>query len=100
LSYAIRQVKATVIDLADTIFGATIEYGYLRAGRPCEVEFADELSGESEWMWVLVDRSDNENRIVFGRLDSEPVITTNLRTGSELAISYDKIRGHRRFNPA
>ena len=66
-------------------------------GDHVKVEFADETSGESEWMWVQVDHSDDENRLVFGRLDSQPIVNTSLKVGQELAVSYDKIRDHRRF---
>ena len=56
--------------------------------------FADEKSGESEWMWVKVQRADDELRVVFGQLDCEPIVLTDLRLGMELAVSYDKIREH------
>lgn len=68
-----------------------------RPGDHVKAEFKDDQSGESEWMWIVVDRLDDENRLVFGRLDSEPVVHTRLRLGQELAISYDNIREHRRF---
>ncbi len=32
----------------------------------------DTRSGESEWMWLLIDASDDQRRLVFGKLDSEP----------------------------
>jgi len=67
------------------------------SGDHVKVEFADERSGESEWMWVEVDHSNDETRLLFGRLDSQPIISTKLKVGQELAISYDKIRDHRRF---
>ncbi len=67
------------------------------SGDHVKAEFADELSGESEWMWVEVDHSDDENRLGFCRLDSQPILNTNLKVGQELAISYDNIRDHRRF---
>lgn len=56
--------------------------------------FADEESGESEWMWVKVQHADDELRVVFGRLDSEPIVLADLRLGMELAVSYDKICEH------
>jgi hypothetical protein len=67
------------------------------SGDHVKVEFADEHSGVSEWMWVEVDHCDDDKKIVFGRLDSEPITTAALKVGQELAISYDKIRDHRRF---
>jgi hypothetical protein len=66
-------------------------------GDHVKVEFADDASGESEWMWLQVDSSDDQSRIVFGRLDSKPVVHSKLEVGQELAVSYDKIRDHRRF---
>jgi uncharacterized protein YegJ (DUF2314 family) len=67
-------------------------------GDHVKVEFKDDGSGESEWMWVEVDYSDDENKLVFGRLDSQPIVQTNLKPGQELAVSYDNIRDHRRFS--
>lgn len=62
------------------------------------VKFEAETSGESEWMWLLVERSDDEQQLVFGKLDSQPVVATDMKLGQELAVSYDRIRDHRRFN--
>ncbi len=59
-----------------------------------KVEFKDEATGESEWMWVCLSRADDANRLVFGTLDSEPIVMTDLRLGMELAVSYDNIREH------
>ena len=59
-----------------------------------KVEFRHEPTGESEWMWVKVDRCDDERRVVFGKLDSEPLVNPDLRLGQELAVSYDVIREH------
>lgn len=59
-----------------------------------KVEFKDENSGEREWMWVHVARADDTKRLVFGTLDSEPIVMTDLRLGMELAVSYDNIREH------
>lgn len=52
--------------------------------------------GENEWMWVRVDHADDVERIVFGRLDSEPVVNKDLRLGMELAVSYDNVCEHRK----
>jgi len=68
-------------------------------GDHVKIEFADNSSGESEWMWVRVDSSDDQKRIIFGTLDSQPVVHQNLKVGQELAVSYDKVRDHRRFEP-
>lgn len=65
-------------------------------GDHIKFEVGDE-SGESEWMWLLVESSDDEQEIVFGKLDSQPVVATDMRVGQELAVSYEKVRDHRRF---
>ena len=50
-----------------------------------------------EWMWVRVHHCDEERKLVFGTLDNEPVVNSEvLRLGEELAISYSKIREHRK----
>ncbi|HWY05879.1 MAG TPA: hypothetical protein VNY24_03400 [Candidatus Acidoferrales bacterium] len=69
---------------------------YLK-GDHVKLEVIDELSGESEWMWLLVDHSDDKERLVFGQLDSEPVVAANMRKGQSLAVSYDRVREHKRF---
>jgi len=61
-----------------------------------KVEFKEDKTGESEWMWVRVDYADDIERVVFGRLDNEPVVNKDLRLGMELAVSYDNIREHRK----
>jgi hypothetical protein len=65
-----------------------------QAGDHVKVEFLDGRTGESEWMWVRVDSADDRQRIVFGKLDSQPIVNRDLRLGMELAIDYDKIREH------
>ena len=63
-----------------------------------KVEFRDNENRESEWMWVHVDSCDDENRLVFGQLDSIPVLDYGgkVRLGSQLAVSYDNIREHKK----
>jgi len=63
-----------------------------------KVEFPDKVTGIGEWMWVRVDRCDDQNQLVFGMLDNEPLneYGDNLKLGSELAISYSQIREHRK----
>ena len=69
--------------------------GRYKQGDFVKVEVRDEARGESERLWVLVDDSDDERRLVFGKLDNEPIVHTNMRLGMELAVSYDNIRDHR-----
>ena len=63
-----------------------------------KVEFPDETTGIGEWMWVRVDRCDEQKQVVFGTLDNEPVndYEGKVRVGSELVVSYDKIREYRK----
>jgi hypothetical protein len=62
-----------------------------------KVEFQDETTVISEWMWVRVDHCDDEKQLVFGTLDSEPVndYEGKIGLGSQLAVSYSKIREHK-----
>lgn len=61
-----------------------------------KVEFKEESTGESEWMWVRIEHADDSERVVFGQLDNEPVVSKGLRRGMELAVSYDNIREHKK----
>ncbi len=63
-----------------------------------KVEFPDETTGIGEWMWVRVHHCDDENRLVFGTLDNEPVSDDDdrLKLGLELAVSYSQIREHKK----
>ncbi len=69
-----------------------------------KVEFPDEATGVSEWMWVLVHSCDDTKQVVFGTLDNAPVndASGRLKLGTELAVSYAQVREHRkpeRFRP-
>jgi hypothetical protein len=63
-----------------------------------KVEFDSGSQGlPGEWMWVRVHRCDEERQLVFGALDNEPVANSeDLKLGQELAISYGKVREHRK----
>jgi len=71
--------------------------GKYQKGDHVKFEISDGQSSLSEWLWLLVDGSDDATEIVFGKLDSLPVVATDVKLGEELAVSYDKIRDHRRF---
>lgn len=63
-----------------------------------KVDFKDDQSGESEWMWVRVESADDAKRIVFGSLDSQPVLdhSGKLKLGTQLAVSYDNVLQHKK----
>lgn len=63
-----------------------------------KVEFPDETTGIGEWMWVRVDHCDEQKQLVFGTLDNEPLneYGGKVKLGSELAISYDRVKEHRK----
>jgi hypothetical protein len=63
-----------------------------------KVEFDSGVQGlPTEWMWVRVHHCDEERQLVFGTLDNEPVVNSeDLQLGEELAISYGKVREHRK----
>jgi hypothetical protein len=56
-------------------------------GDHVKFEVTQESSGEREWMWLLVDRSDDEQQVVFGQLDTEPVVIGDMKRGQLLAES-------------
>jgi len=64
-----------------------------------KVEFPDETTGIGEWMWMIVDHCDDQKRLVFGRLDNEPVndYSGKVKTGSQMAVSYAQIREHKKL---
>ncbi|MFB3921421.1 MAG: DUF2314 domain-containing protein [Terriglobia bacterium] len=67
------------------------------AGDFVKAEFRDDKTGESEWMWVRVERCDDGNRLLFGRLDSQPVVFADeLELGQEIAVSFDRVRDHKK----
>lgn len=72
--------------------------GKYKKGDHVKIEVKDENSPIGEWMWMLVEDSDDERSLVFGELDNEPVANSDIKLGQRLAVSYDKIRDHRRFN--
>jgi uncharacterized protein YegJ (DUF2314 family) len=67
---------------------------FYQPGDEIKVKFHFRQSGESEWLWFIVTYADDEQRFVFGYLDSEPKVNTDMRFGMELVISYDKIKDH------
>jgi uncharacterized protein YegJ (DUF2314 family) len=69
--------------------------GKYNPGDFVKVEVQDEVTRESEWMWVIVESSDDDQRLVFGKLDNEPIVHRDMHLGMELAVSYDNIRDHR-----
>jgi len=71
--------------------------GRYSKGEHVKFEARNDQSSESEWMWLLVDRSDDDLGIVFGKLDSQPMVMTDMRLGQELAVSYANIRERRTF---
>lgn len=63
-----------------------------------KVEFKDADEPLGEWMWVRVESCDDRKRMVFGTLDNQPVgeYADQVGVGSRLAVSFDKIRDHRK----
>ena len=63
-----------------------------------KMEFLDKATGIGEWMWLRVSRCDDDRQLVFGTLDSEPLndYDGKVALGSELAVSFSKIREHKR----
>ena len=68
------------------------------SGDYIKVEFEGEAGLPGEWMWVRVRTCDDQTELVFGTLDNEPLTDykANLKLGSELVISYARIRDHKK----
>lgn len=67
------------------------------AGDCVKFEIKNDATGESEWMWLRVDYCDDAKRLVFGWLDSEPVVfNSQLTLGQQMAVSYDNVRDHKK----
>jgi hypothetical protein len=66
-------------------------------GDHIKVEFEGENGMPGEWMWVIVQGRDDKKRLVYGTLDNEPVNDYHgkVSLGSQLAISYEKVREYR-----
>ena len=84
--------------------GCWLPRGHRDDCQPCyepgdhiKVEFQGENGMPGEWMWVIVRSRDDKKRIVYGTLDNEPLneYGGKVRLGSELAISYEKVREHK-----
>ena len=59
------------------------------AGDYIKFEIKDEQSGQSEWMWLRVDRCDQSKRLIFGWLDNEPVLfAADLKLGQHMAVGF------------
>jgi hypothetical protein len=71
--------------------------GKYKSGDHVKIEVEDTQLGVGEWMWMLVDESDDQKQLVFGRLDNEPLANPDMKLGQRLAVSYTKVREHRKF---
>lgn len=63
-----------------------------------KVEFPGDAGMPSEWMWLRVHHCDDNEQLVFGTLDNEPLNDYDGRIGlgSELAVTFSQIREHRK----
>jgi len=67
------------------------------AGDYVKFEIKDEQSGQSEWLWLRVNRCDELNRLVLRCLDSEPLVfAVQLKLGQQMAVSYENVRDHKK----
>jgi hypothetical protein len=85
-------------DTSSTIWRQRCHVPRYESGDFVKVEFESDTKGlPGEWMWVRVHHCDDERQLVFGTLDNEPVVNSeHLQLGQELAVSYGKIREHRK----
>jgi len=68
-----------------------------RADDRIRAEFKDDRTGESEGLWIKVDDCDDRDRLVFGWLESDPVVFAGrLKRGDHLGVSFKDVREHKR----
>ena len=69
-------------------------YGF---GDFVKTELMDDQTGACEWVWIRVEYCDEKNRLVFGWLDSQPILALGerLKLGSHLAVEFDRLRDHK-----
>jgi hypothetical protein len=62
------------------------------------LNFDGEGGMPGEWMWVIVRSRDDQRRVLYCTLDNEPLgeYGGKVKLGSQLAVSYDKVREYRR----
>jgi hypothetical protein len=67
------------------------------AGDYVKFEIKNDATGESEWMWLRVEHSDESKKLVFGWLDSETIVfAADLKLGQHMAVSYENVRDHKK----
>jgi len=71
--------------------------GKYEKGDHVKIEINDDKSPVGEWVWMLVESSDDVQQLVFGRLDNEPIANTDMRLGQLLAVRYERVKEHKRF---
>jgi hypothetical protein len=62
--------------------------GRYSAGDHVKIEVVNESTNESEWMWLLVEKSDDAQRLVFGKLDSQPIVNTDVHLGQGIIVLF------------
>ena len=72
--------------------------GKYKKGDHVKIEVKDERFAVGEWIWLLVEDSDDDRQLVLGQVDNEPINNPDMKMGQQLAVSYDKIRDHREFS--
>lgn len=56
----------------------------------------EDSTDESERVRVGAESCDDETGVLFGKLDSVPLLGTKLRLGNGFAVSHDKVVEHRK----
>jgi hypothetical protein len=58
---------------SNPVYGSTFGriMGKYKKGDHVKIEVKDERFGIGEWMWLLVEDSDDDRQLVFGQLDNE-----------------------------
>jgi hypothetical protein len=51
-------------------------------GDHVKIEVADQESGDSEWMWLILDRDDDQQQLVLGQSDSDSGVVSDMKQAS------------------
>jgi len=92
-----KRMSETLSNIRVLKFGGGDRTVKFEPGDYVKFEIKDDKTGEAEWMWLRIDYCDEPNKMVFGWLDSQPVLlSANVKLGQHLAVSYDNIREHKK----
>src|SRR5208283_4258352 len=77
----VERMSKKLSDMGVLTFGTGDGTMKFEPGDYVKFELRNDETGEAEWMWLRIDYCDEPNRIIFGWLDSQPVVFTTNTNG-------------------